>query len=69
VVVFLFDCWISQVFDEVQEVRYIAVALPPTRIEKQGRMTLPGLLYRVQFLVVSFLHRYIEKKAVKEARK
>ena len=24
VVVFLFDCWISQVFDEVQEVRYIA---------------------------------------------
>ena len=23
-VVFLFDCWISQVFDEVQEVRYIA---------------------------------------------
>ena len=23
-VVFLFDCWISQVFDEVQEDRYIA---------------------------------------------
>jgi hypothetical protein len=25
VVDFLFDCWIAQVFDEVQEVRYIAV--------------------------------------------